>query len=96
MRATRRQEIPRGLHVPKSFKNLWFFLVFWRSHDEGDSKTRDSKRAAYPKILKKNNRFFLGFLKVTKQGVGNVPGHVPGMFRVYAGSGGEGVFINKE
>ena len=91
MGATRRQEIPRGLHLRKCFKNHMFFLIFWGSHDEGDCKTRDSKRAAYPKILKKP-LVFLGFLKVTKQGV--VFG--PGMFRAMPDPGGEGVFINKE
>ena len=63
MRASGRHDIPRGLHIPKSFKNHWFFL---------------------------------GFLKVTKQGVVFVPGHVPRMFRAMPDPGGEGVFINKE
>jgi|AACY02.17.fsa_nt_gi hypothetical protein len=61
MRATARQEIPRGLHIPKSLKKP---LVF------------------------------LGFLKVTKQGVGNVPGHVWRMRGAMTDPGG--VFINKE
>ena len=64
MRATRRHDIPRGLHIPKSLKNHWFFHVFWRSHDKDDAKTRDSKKAAYPKMLQKP-LVFLGFLKVT-------------------------------
>ena len=61
MRATRRQEIPRGLHIRKCFKNNCFFLVFGGSHDEGDCKTRDSKRAAYSKILQKPFVFFRFF-----------------------------------
>ncbi len=28
MRATGRQEIPRGLHIPKCFKNMLVFLGF--------------------------------------------------------------------
>ena len=49
-RTTGRKEIPRGLRIPKS-------------HNEGDWKTRDSKRAAYPKILEKPV-VIVGFLKV--------------------------------
>ena len=81
MRATGRQEIARGVHIPKCFKNNVFY-VFWRSHDQGDCRTRDFKRAAYPKM------FFEGDKRRRGEGVAERPG--PCWKR------GEGVFINKE